>query len=403
MEFGITEGQEKLKKEVREFFVNELPVDHRPGVLQTNEQLAFAMELQKKAGKKGYLAPGWSKESGGLGLSDMEQGIVMEETGYWGVSWPGSQGLRVCGPPLHLFGTEEQKKKFLPGIASGEAIWYQCFTEPDAGSDEANVSLRAVQDGDDYILNGQKTFITAPGPADYLYTLVRTQDVEPKHRGLSLFLVPGHAPGVSYRPLVTIMGIYTVDVFFDDVRVSKDALLGEMNRGFYHAMATFMFERSGTGQSAGGKRNLEELVQFCKETKRNGKPLMEDPEVREILAEIAVEVAIERLCGWHGQWCFTNREKLGPQPYNLGSLLTKTRSAGRGKKLMDMMGLYGPLRKQSKYAKYSGRVERQWQASRTTHPAGTIEINKVVISQRGLGLPRPPRPAPAEAKIEGKR
>ena len=402
MEFGFTEEQEKLRKELHEFFINELPSDHEPGILQTKAQLEFGMELQKKAGKKGYLAPGWSKESGGLGLSDMEQGIVMEETGYGGVMWPGSQGLRVCGPPLHLFGTEEQKRKYLPGIASGEVIWYQAFTEPDAGSDEANVQLKAVEDGDDYILNGQKTFITAPAPGDYLYTLARTQDVWPPHRGISLFLVPAHAPGVSYGPLTT-MGIYTVDIFFDDVRVSKDALLGEINRGFYHAMATFMFERSGTGQSAGAKRELEELIQFCKETKRNGKPLMEDPEVREILAQIAVDAEIDRLCGWHGQWYFTNREKLGPQPYNLGSLLSKTRSAGRAKKLMDMLGLYGQLRKGSKYEKYEGQIERRWQVSRSTHPAGTIEINKLVIAQRGLGLPRVPRAAPAAAKTEEKR
>ena len=298
MDFGFTEEQKKLRKEVHEFFVNELPVDHGSGrVAMTEEQLAFEMELQKKAGKKGYLAPGWSKESGGLGLTDMEQGIVLEETGYWGVSWPGGQGLRVCGPPLHLFGTEEQKKKFLPPIAKGEVIWYQAFTEPDAGSDEANVQLRAVEDGDDYILNGQKTFITAPGPADYLYTLARTQDITPPHRGISLFLVPAHAPGITYGSLPT-MGFFTVEIFFDDVRVSKDYLLGELNRGFYHAMATFMFERSGTGVAADSKRFLEELVQFCKETKRNGKPLIEDPKVRDLLTQMAVEAEVERLCSW---------------------------------------------------------------------------------------------------------
>lgn len=389
MEFGFTEEQEKLRKEIRDFFIKELPADYRSSFIATKAQLSFGMELQKKAGKKGYLAPGWSKESGGLGLSDMEQGIVMEETGYWGASWPSTMGLRICGPPLHLFGTEEQKKKFLPPIARGEAIWYQAFTEPEAGSDEANIQLRAVEDGDDYILNGQKTFITAPAPADYLYTLIRTQDVKPKHRGISLFLVPARAPGISYHPLLT-MGVFTVEIFFDDVRISKDNLLGELNRGFYHAMATFMFERSGTGAAAGTRRSLEEFVRFCKETKRNGKPLIEDPQVRDTVAQMVVEAEINRLCGWHGQWFFSQREKLGPQPYNLGSLYAKTYSPPRSEAMMNIFGLYGQLQRGSEWVKYEGRVERGWQALRSTHPAGTLEINKVIIAERGLGLPRIP-------------
>ncbi len=399
MEFGFSEDQEILRKEVHEFFVNELPSDFRPGYPMTNNQLAFGMELQRKAGGKGYLAPGWSKESGGLGLSDMEQGIVMEETGAWGIRWPGSQGLRVCGPPVHLFGTEEQKRKFLPGIASGKEIWYQAFTEPDAGSDEANVSLRAVENGNDYILNGQKMFITAAAPADYLYTLARTRDIIPKHRGLSLFLIPAHIPGITYRHLVTMANV-TVEIFFDDVRVSRDYLLGKLNQGFYHAMATFMFERSGTWTSASSKRRLEELVQFCKDTTRNGKPLIEDPQVRDLLAQMAIEAEVEKLCGWHGQWYFSQRENLGPQPYNLGSLYAKTSGPIFAKKIMDLFGLYGQLQKLSDEVKFEGRPERHWQEMRSTHPAGTLEINKVIIAQRGLGLPREQRPG-AKDKAEG--
>ena len=391
MDFTFTKEQEALRKEIHDFFVDELPSDIRPSLLVTKKQLEFMMELQKKAGKKRYLAPGWGKESGGLGLSDMEQGIIMEETGYWGIKWPGGQGLKVCGPPVHLFGTEEQKKKFLPGIASGEAIWYQAFTEPGAGSDEANVALEAKQDGDYFILNGQKTFITGPAPADYLYTLVRTQDVSPKHRGLSLFLVDAKAPGITYGSL-TCMSVFTVDIFFKDVKVHKDRLLGELNRGFYHAMATFMFERSGTVDAGANQRFLEEFVQFCKETKRNGRPLIEDPEAREVLADLVIEAEIEKLCAWHGQWFFAEREKLGPQPYNLSALFMKTFYPKRAELMMKMFGLYGQLKKTAKHAKYEGMVDRRWQMSRSTHPAGTVEINKVIISQRGLGLPRAARP-----------
>lgn len=393
MDFSFTEEQEKLRKEVHDFFVSELPSDYRPGLsgrrASNEKQFEFWMGVQEKAGAKGYLAPGWGKDSGGLGLSDMEQGIVMEETGYWGAVWPATMGLRVCGPPLHVFGTEEQKKKFLPPIAKGEVIWYEAFTEPDAGSDEANVSLRAVADGDTFILNGQKHFMTAPGPADFLYTLVRTAEVVPKHRGLSLFLIDAHAPGISYSPLPT-MGNFTVEIFFDNVRVHKDRLLGELNRGFYHAMVTFEFERTNTGNPAAQKRSLEELVQFAREEKRNGKRLIDDPQMRELLADRAIEWVLAYLGGWRDGWFFSQRRRLGSPPPSTSAYRGKVDAEPRAKALADTLGLFAQLQRGSKYAKFGGMGERAWQTSRSTHPAGTIEVNKIVLAGRGLGLPRVP-------------
>ena len=392
MDFRFTEEQEKLRNEIREFFLENLPSDFNPRGTrgQTKEQYDFLMDLQRKAGAKGYLAPGWSKDSGGLGLSDMEQGIVLEETTYWGIFWPGTMGLRICGPPLHVFGTEEQKKKFLPGIASGEAIWYQGFTEPDAGSDEANVGLRCEESGDEYILNGQKTFITAPGPADYLYTLVRTKDIMPKHRGLSLFLVDANSPGVSFRPLPVMGNPFTVEIFFDDVHVPKDRLLGELNRGFYHAMVTFEFERSATGAGGGARRGLEELIEFARNEKVNGEPLINKPEVRKLLAERAIDMQLSWLQGWFAAWHFSQRDKLGSPPPEAASLHQKAVAADRAKDLTDSMGLYGQLRRDSKYAKDNGFAARAWEIARSTHPGGTIEIMKIVLAGRGLGLPRVP-------------
>ena len=392
MDFRFTEEQEKLRNEIREFFLENLPSDFNPRGTrgQTKEQYDFLMDLQRKAGAKGYLAPGWSKDSGGLGLSDMEQGIVLEETTYWGIFWPGTMGLRICGPPLHVFGTEEQKKKFLPGIASGEAIWYQGFTEPDAGSDEANVGLRCEESGDEYILNGQKTFITAPGPADYLYTLVRTKDIMPKHRGLSLFLVDANSPGVSFRPLPVMGNPFTVEIFFDDVHVPKDRLLGELNRGFYHAMVTFEFERSATGAGGGARRGLEELIEFARNEKVNGEPLINKPEMRKLLAERAIDMQLSWLQGWFAAWHFSQRDKLGSPPPEAASLHQKAVAADRAKDLTDSMGLYGQLRRDSKYAKDNGFAARAWEIARSTHPGGTIEIMKIVLAGRGLGLPRVP-------------
>ncbi len=393
VEFGFTPEQEKLRQEVHDFFVKELPADFSPGLsarrTNTMKQHEFWMQLQKKAGTRGYLAPGWAKEIGGLGLSDIEQGVVSEVTGYWGATWPDYMGTRICGPPLNVFGTEEQKKRFLPQISSGEVIWWEAFTEPDAGSDEANVALKAVADGNDYVLNGQKHFMTAPGPADFLYTLARTAQTTPKHRGLSLFLVDAHSPGISYRPLPT-MGVFTMEIFFENVRVPKNNLLGEMNRGFYHAMVTFEFERSNTSGLGSGKRNLEELIQFAKKEKRNGRPLIEDPDTRDILAERAIEWQLNWLGGWRDSWFFNQRKRLGSPPPSTSNLRGKDAAAPRSEAFMDLLGLHGQLKRTSRHTKFAGTAESAWQSSRSMHPAGTIEIAKVVLAGRGLGLPRIP-------------
>ncbi|MFC1990209.1 acyl-CoA dehydrogenase family protein [Chloroflexota bacterium] len=158
MEFGFTEEQERLRKEIHDFLINALPEDFEPvGYAIGEEVQSFLMGLQKKAGEKGYLTPGWPDKYGGLGLTAIEQGIVNEEQACLGLRWPSYLSFNQAGPAVLLFGTEEQKTKFIPPIARGEQIWLQAFTEPEAGSDEANVQLRAIKDGDDYILNGQKT------------------------------------------------------------------------------------------------------------------------------------------------------------------------------------------------------------------------------------------------------
>ncbi|MBN1382810.1 MAG: acyl-CoA dehydrogenase family protein [Deltaproteobacteria bacterium] len=394
MDFGFTEKQEKLRKAAREFFLNEMPEDFDPDVETmfslTKEQTAFWMKFQKKAGKKGYLTPGWSKETGGLGYGPIEQGIVEEEWGFTGGRWPNASGLHIAGPAVQVFGTEEQKKKFLPGIAQGTAIWNQAFTEPDAGSDEANQKTTAVLKGNYYVLNGQKTFITTLIKPDYLYTLARTAETEPKHQGISLFLVPADAPGITYQAQGT-MGFGTqLNIYYKNVKVPKENLLGELNRGFYHAMAAFEFERSGTGNPANAKRRLTEFIQFCKKTKRNGKPLIKDTDVRKTVAKMAIDIEIQRLIAWEAVWRHSQKGQLPPKGYDLSGFFNKINSTQHPETMMHIMGLYGQLRSGAKWAKFAGKIERRWQVARSVHPAGTLEVNKIVVAGRGLGLPRIP-------------
>lgn len=391
MEFGFTEEHEKLRKEIHDFFKSALPADYNPqaGVRSSEEHEKFQAELVKKAAKKGYTSAGWPKKYGGLGFTAIEQGIVSEQMAHWGAVWPGALGFALVAPVILTAGTDEQKEKFVPPIARGEAICFEAFTEPNAGSDEASVQLRAVEDGDDYILNGQKTFISGGQKPDWLYTLARTSDTIPPHRGLSIIMVPGDAPGVSYRPLPTMGGSRQNEIFYDNVRVPKENLIGEKDRGFYLAMTTFEFERSAVGPDA--KLGLERLVDFCRKERKNGKTLIEDPDVRKMLARMAMHQQVLWLAGWYAAWHRTQREKRGPQTYNLTMFLRKEWAPPSANLLMDTFGLYGQLEADSKHAKYNGAVGRRWEASRMIHAAGTPEILRLVIASRGLGLPRIPR------------
>lgn len=393
MEFGFTAEQEKLRKEIHDFFRDELPEDYNPSAAGLSradkESEDFADEFHKKAVARGYPSAGWPKKYGGLGFTAIEQGIIGEEMAYWGVMWTGGMGYGLVAPVILSVGTDEQKQRFVPPIARGEVTCFECFTEPDAGSDESNVKLRAVPDGDYFVLNGQKTFITAWHKPDWLYTLARTADTIPKHRGLSLFMVPADAPGLTYRALPCMGGVQTVEIFYDNVRVHKDNLIGQLNRGFYAAMATFEFERAGGGQEP--RKGMQRLVQFCREEKRNGKPLIQDSEMQDILAQRAMEMEVLWLSHWYGLWHRTQRDKLGPQPYDNTALLGKKFRPLDGDSLMDMFGLYGQLKDNSDYAKYDGSAARNWELGHLLHPVGSLEILQNVIAYRGLGLPRIPR------------
>ncbi len=401
MDFGFTAEQGKLRKEVHDFYIKELPEDYNGSINSINKELqTFHLNLQKKAAQKGYLTPGWPKIAGGLGLGGIEQGIVTEEYSKWGIRIPNGIGYHLAGPATLIFGTDEQKKTFIPPMARGEVVWFECFTEPNAGSDEANISTQAVQEGDYYVLNGKKVFISGIYKPDWLYTEARTANVIPKHRGLSLFLIPADLPGITYKPTLTMgsAGGTQNEITYENVRVHKKYLLGELNRGFYHAMQTFEFERAGTGGAAEAKRTLEEFVQFCKEEKRNGKPLIEDPEIRDALAKIAVETEVFRLAAWRTQWRFSEREKLGPLDYDFTGFWARKLENEHAKMMLDILGAYGQLRRGSKWAKLFGLIEQKWKTARSLHAGGTLEVSKIVLASRALGLPRYERPKPTEKK-----
>jgi 3-oxocholest-4-en-26-oyl-CoA dehydrogenase alpha subunit len=391
MEFVFTPEQEDFRQELRQFLQAELPADAGgDGDEEGGEAWEFSKQFQKKLAARGWLVPQWPKQYGGADMGILEQLILQEEMAYRGAPIPGSSGIRMLGPVLMLYGTEEQKREHLPGIASGDVIWCQGYSEPGSGSDLASLQTRAVRDGDEYVINGQKIWTSNAHRADWIFLLGRTDPDAPKHRGISFFVFPMKTPGISVQPLINLAGIHGFNqTFYDNVRVPVKSLVGEENRGWYVGAALLDFERSNISGAATSKRSLEQLTQYCRETMSDGGSLFSQPLVRNKLAQLAIETEVGRLLSYRvasiqarGQ--IPNKEASMAKLYH--SELAQ-RLAGTG---VQIMGLYGQVRPESpRWARLRGQFTMRYMTSVSgTIAAGTSEIQRNIIATRGLGLPR---------------
>ena len=383
MDFSLTEEQKRLREEVRSFLDKEVT----PELVRETESRdglgPASWEFMRKAGARGWLCPTWPEKYGGLEASNVEKLIIWDEMAYYGAMeiWA---GVRMAGPTILLFGTEEQKNEYLPRIAGGEIDFAAGLTEPDAGSDMSAIKMRAVEDGDDYVLNGQKLFNTACHFAQYHWLGART-DPSSRHRGISLFIVDMKSPGITIRPIQTFGGWRTNEVFYDNVRVPKKNMVGEKNRGFYVLAISLDFDR--VAATGGTRRGIEQLVQFAQEMQRGGVPIGKDPLFRNKIAELATEAEIVRCLSYRIAW-------LGDRGVvaNYEASMIKVFGSEMGKRmskcLMDMAGLYGQLQKGSKWVPLDGRIERGARLSPYgTILGGTSEMMRTVIATRGLALP----------------
>jgi len=304
MDFSYTPEQLALKKEFDEYFA-ELEKERPPGYIggiedmESEEFTPWIRSVQKRLAEKGWWVRPWPKEYGGCDAPIMDQLIFSESAGAHRVPASDMFGVGMCGPTLLAAGTEEQKKEFLPPIARADVNWCQGWSEPNAGSDLAALTTRAVRDGDDYILNGQKIWNSGAHMADWAFMLARTDPEARRSRGISFFLLDMKTPGITVRPLLSLEGTHIYnETFYDDVRVPAKNMVGEENQGWAVTRMTMNFERSGVGRSAGQRRDLEEVVQFCKDTKQNGKSLAEDAIIRSRLAQLAIELEAGKALGY---------------------------------------------------------------------------------------------------------
>jgi alkylation response protein AidB-like acyl-CoA dehydrogenase len=302
----------------------------------------------------------------------------------------GGLAVAVIGPTIIIYGTEEQKQEHIRPILAGETMWCQGFSEPEAGSDLASANTRAVRDGDDYVINGQKIWTTLAHMSQYMLLLARTDPEAPKHKGLSYFIVPMNTPGVTVRPLYNLPGTHEFnEVFFDNVRIPAKNLLGEENRGWYQAATTLDIERSNIGSAIGQHQSVEELTHFARDNKDDGVVTVKsNPSIRYELAERYLETEVSlmlsyRLITMQNRGLIPNYEASATKLY---SMELNQRIANTGLRLM---GMYGQLARNSKWAPMKGRWEFQYLRSvANTIEGGTSEIQRNIVAQRGLGLPR---------------
>jgi alkylation response protein AidB-like acyl-CoA dehydrogenase len=369
MDFKFSEEDDAFREEVREWLKKEIQprwIELDAGLWEeTEESWALSREFQHKLGQKGWLAPAYPREYGGLEMSHIKRLVLSEELKYnrAPISIEVEISVNWVGPALMLFGSEEQKKKYLTEVAGGESIFCLGYSEPNAGSDLASLQTRAVVDGDSWVINGQKIWCSYAHCADYCWLGARTDPDAPKHKGISMFLIDMKTPGITVRPLINILNRHSFnEVFFDDVRIPKDNLVGEKNNGWYQLVMALDFERSLIGTAAANQCLIDDLVRYMIEAKRNGQPLADDPLIKDELAEIAVENEVLRMMCYRIAWMYS--KDIHPSYESSMSLLFSSELLRRLANVgMRVLGPYGQLDMDSKWAVMKARVMRVYLAA----------------------------------------
>jgi len=390
MDFAFTKEQEAFRNEVRDFIAKEFPQEWR-GMYRDffsilgagDEQLKINQEMAKKLGAKGWLSLAWPEEYGGRNSASMQH-ILVEELAYHKCpGWDGV-GVGMLAPMLFKSANEEQKKRFLPSIASGERAWCELLSERDAGSDLASLQTKAVEDGDYFVLNGQKCWTSGGHLADWGFILARTDpEAMPKHRGLSFFVLDMKTPGISITPIINMTGEHEFnEVFFDNVRVPKENMVGEKNRGWYVVLGVLDFERSTFPLHAISRRKLDDFLEYARETK------FLNPVMRNHFAELLIECEIARLIHRRVIW-MQDKDMTPKYESSLDKLFGSELNQKVTAAVCRSLGHYGALTESSEITPLNGHAPFLYlRAIGDIIAMGSSEIERVVIAQRGLGLPR---------------
>lgn len=400
VDFADSPEQKKFRHKVETFFDDNFPEalqmsqNEDPRTARTMrpspEKEAALREWRGALVEKGWIAPAWAKEYGGADLSTMEQFILNETIATHGAP---RIGVPDVGSTIMVHGNDEQKKEFLPPMVKGETRWCQGYSEPGSGSDLASLQTRAVRDGDDFVINGQKIWTSGAHLANWMFALVRTDPEAPKHRGITYLLFPMDTPGVSVRPLIQMHDQHGFnETFFEDVRVPVKNAVGEINRGWYVGATHLDFERSSIGMAVGQERILDGLRDFIRnpEEKDSGRSRLGRPDAARLeLANRYIEANVartlsQRVISMQARGLIPNYEASMTKAFNTEFMQRIARTA------IQLLGKYGDLRDREHHlSPMKGRWATMYLSTvSATIAGGTSEIQRNVIATRGLGLPR---------------
>jgi len=408
MDWSDTPEQAAFRAQVRSFIEAKLPAHYRKSYAQGHHVGPFpedfggdrksddpvrrgsADEWARALTERHWVAPHWPEAYGGAGLTAMEQFIFKQEMAAAGAPAVGGGGVQMLGPAMMVHGSEQQKREYLPKILSGEVSWAQGFSEPGAGSDLGSLQSRAVRDGDEYVVNGQKIWTSGAHNADWIFMLVRTDPDAPKHRGISMLLFDIHTPGVSVRPLISAGWQHDLnETFFEDVRVPAGQILGEENRGWYVAMTLLDFERSNIAGAVEARKELEEVLEYVKSAA--GQEVVQDrlDLTRHELAQRYIESEVLfnfsfRIISIQHQGMVPNIEASASKVFGADLAQAAPRSA------IKPFGLYANIwDREDPYAPLAASFTQLYvHTIPKSIMGGSSEIQRGVIATRGLGLPR---------------
>jgi len=390
VDFRLTPEEEAFRREVAAFLEKEVPREYREKRLTffdmsaQSDWIKVHREMAKKLGEKGWISIHWPEEYGGQGKSPFHRLILREELSRYHSPGYDSIGAGIVAPALMLKGTEEQKKKHLPGIASGKVIWCETLSEPGHGSDLASIEVFAREEDDCFVVNGQKIWTTNGHFADWNALVTRTdREATPNYRGITFFLLDMKTPGITVNPVINMAGHHDFnEVFFDDVRIPRENIVGGLNKGFYVVMSLLDYERTTDPVYAIAETLVADLAEYARK-----KDLL-DPVMENRLAELRAECEIARLHHYRVTWM----QSRGMVP-NAESAMSKLVSFELLQRVtefgMELTGQYSQLGEDEELAPMYGRIPSCYLRSfGHSMEQGTSEIDKDVIAQRGLGLPR---------------
>ena len=377
----LTDEQKALQQELRDYFARMLTPEVRRELGGEGDNPELFRELVRQIGRDGWLGLGWPKEYGGGGASAYEQLILFTEVQRAGAPFP-FVTVNTVGPTIMAFGTQEQKDRYLPGILSGDDVWAIGYTEPNAGTDLASLRTRAVLDGDEWVIDGNKVYTSGAGHSDYVWLACRTNPDVPKHQGISIIVCPTSAPGFTWTPLHTVGGNTTTTTYYDGVRVPRDNVIGEVDKGWRLLTSQLNHERVGLAAMSGRTDALWEVVRdWCVEQGIAGEAWVQSD-----LARTYAQVEAMKLLNWQ----LTGAVEAGEVEVAGASAAkvfgTETHAAVC-RTLFDLLGSAGARRGDAGVA--DGRVETLTRgAIVNTFGGGVNEVLRDLIAVAGLGMPR---------------